>query len=322
MLQIIFGREISERYSQLLSQYAIAFRDLLTAQLEGDAEAVNRHVNHLYENVRERAAFLDEINPYWSEAEYTDLFNTYIQYVIEMANAIAAGDFSKVIELYERINALTIRMGDTFAYGLYHYITSGGLRDTHATAPQGGGQCITYEQMNDTYIIRMLWFELVTWVRIYMLSRFAGIGNSDEIYERLRQAPVEYVNTVKKYFQDVNEEEYLGLFFTYIELIDAFITAMMENDIEALNQITMRLYQNADDRAAFVASINPFWDLEDGRDRLYTNLRSTIEEAITFLAGDYARNIDIFSRLLDQAESTSTFLAQGLFNYIVANKGA
>lgn len=322
MLQIIFGREISEQYSQLLSQYAIAFRDLLTAQLEGDAEAVEQHVNRLYENVRERAVFLEAMNPYWSEAEYTSLFDTYIQYAIEIANAIASGDFSRDIELYDQMNAHTSRMGDTFAYGLYNYITSGGCPQCEGMPQPQNTPCITYEQMNDIYTVRMLWFELVTWVRSYMLSRFVGIGNAEEIYERLRQVPVDYVNTVKKYFTDIDAEQYLQLFLTYIELIDAFITAMMENNIEELNQITMKLYQNADDRAAFVASINPFWGLEEGRDRLYTNLRSTIEEATTFLAGDYARNIDIFTRLLDQAEGTSTFLAQGLFNYMVSNQGA
>jgi hypothetical protein len=32
--------------------------------------------------------------------------------------------------------------------------------------------------------------------------------------------------------------------------------------------------------------------------------------------GDYARNIDIFNTLLNQAESTSSYFAQGLFRYL------
>jgi hypothetical protein len=295
-----------------------AFHELLSAQLEGDIEGINQSVNRLYQNVQERAVFLEALNPYWSEEGYKNLFDTYIQYTIEIANAIAAGDYSRDIELFDLLNAHTDSMGDTFALGLYNYITSG--VSTAAAPPQDNVQCITYEQMNDIYNIRMLWFDLVTWVRSYMLSRFIGIGNADEIYAKLKQVSVEYVNTLKKYFPDIVVEEYIQLFYTYIELIDAFITAMMQGNIDEVSQITRSLYENADERAAFVASINPFWDLEEGRDRLYVNLRSTIEQATTFLAGDYARNIDIFTRLLDQAETTSTFLGQGLFQYIIYNQ--
>ena len=74
MLQIIFGRESSEQYSQYLSQFAIAFRDLISAQLEGDTEAVNRNVERLYQNVAERAAFLEALTPYWNTERYKELF--------------------------------------------------------------------------------------------------------------------------------------------------------------------------------------------------------------------------------------------------------
>jgi hypothetical protein len=67
------------------------------------------------------------------------------------------------------------------------------------------------------------------------------------------------------------------------------------------------LYQNASDRAASVSSLNPYWDQNEWRTRLYNNLRSTLEESTMFLAEDYARNMDIFSRLIDLAESSSDY---------------
>jgi hypothetical protein len=94
------------------------------------------------------------------------------------------------------------------------------------------------------------------------------------------------------------------------------ITAQLEGNTDEVNLIIQRLYQNADQRAAFLASINPYWDQNEWRRRLYNNLRSTIDESTTFLARDYARNIDIFSTLLDQAESTSGYFARGLFSYM------
>jgi hypothetical protein len=315
MLQIVFGREYSDQYSQLLSQFAVGFRDLITHQMEGDTKAVNQDVDRLFKDIQDRAAFLQAINPYWSEAEYVYLLGTYLQLIIEEANAFASGEYSKDFDIYDRLNAHTNRMGDYFALGLYDYITSGSDNSDSMIAP-GDNQCITYEQMNDIYNIRMFWFELVIWVRNYMLSRYEGIGNSSEIYDRLKQVPVDYVNALRQIFGESVAEDYIEQFNTYISLLDEFITAQLNNDIDEINRITQSLYQNADERAALIASINPFWDQENWRNRLYSNLRSTIDESTSFLNKEYARNIDIFSRLLDQAESTSNYFAQGIFDYI------
>ncbi len=314
MLQIIFGRQASEYYSQLVSQYAIQFHQLISAQLEGNVQGMEEALDRLYRNVEERADYLESINPYWSAADYRSLFDSYIQHIIGTANAISSGDVTGDIHLYDMLNEQTNRMGDTFAEGIYDYVTSG----SGSMSPDE--PCITYEEMDDIYTIRMLWFGLTIWIRVYMLSRFTKTGDPEKVFAKLMEVPVEYVNTMKKYFPQIDEESYLRLFTEYIELISAFITAMMENNEEELNRITRRLYENADERAEFVASINPLWTAEQWKDILYINIRSTIEEAVSFLTEEYEKNIDIFTRLLDQAETSSAFLARGLFDYITQNR--
>lgn len=314
ILQIIFGRQAAEEYSQLLSQYAIIANELITAQLAGDLETVNRSVERLYQNVDARADFLQNLNPYWSAEEYRNLFYGFIEHVIELANATAARDTAREIEHFDALNEHTDRMGDTFAEGLYAYLTSG------SPPAEINVPCITLEQMADIYTIRMFWFELVVWIRTYMLSRYAGTGDPEMIFARLMQVPETFVNTMKKFFPEIDVESYLQLFNTYLELIASFVTAMLENNVEELNLVTRSLYENADERAAAVSAINPFWQEEPWRDLLYANLRNTIEESNTFLTGDYERNIDIFIRLLDIAETSSTFLAQGIFDYITQNQ--
>lgn len=319
MLHIIFGRENSEKYTQLINQYTIALRDLLSAQIDGDTEAVERNVERLYSNADERAAFLASINPYFDENEWRNLLETYAQYTIETANLFITKDYDKDIELYDRMKELTNRMGDIFAQGLYDYITSGQDFEQHN---QVNVQCITYEQMNNIFQIRSFWFELATWIRTYMISRYTGIGNASEIFARLRQIPVEFVDTLKLIFDDKVPIDYLQLFYRYFDLIDALISAQLENNTEKIDQITRELYQVMDQRAEYISSLNPFWDVNEWRARLYEKLQNILMESVTFLNGDYAQNIDIFSRLLDQAESTSTYFATGLFNYLKSIEGA
>jgi hypothetical protein len=312
MLELIFGHEYSNRYSQLLSQFPIALRELVSAQLEGNPEAVRQNIDRLYLNVNQRAEFLEEMNPYWNKDVYHDLFDSYIQHTLEGANAISSRDLKKFIEINDELAELTDMMGDTFAQGIYEYVTSG------MPAPElPPEQCITYEEMNEVFNIRMFWFELVTWVRIYMLSRYSGICNEQEALANLKKVPADYINSLKRIFGDRVPANYPQLFEQYIDLIDALITAQMQGNTDEINRITRQLYQNADERAAAITSVNPeFWKEDEWRTGLENNLRTTIDESTALLAGDYTKSIDILQTLLDQAEGTSNYFAQGLFNYL------
>jgi hypothetical protein len=189
-LQIIFGRENENSYSQLVNQYIYGFRDLISAQISGDSESVYQLVNLLYKNAADRAAFLTSINPYLNESEWRDLLGTYIRYTIDEANSFISGNYSKEIAIFDRLIELTNRMGYVFAQALYDYINSNMQYAIHSSPVQ----CITVQEMNRIYDIRMFWFEFVTWTRSYIISRIKGIGNQNEVYARLKQVPVKYVN--------------------------------------------------------------------------------------------------------------------------------
>lgn len=314
IVRTFWGREAANQYNQLLSTYAIALRDLISAQLEGDTEAINQNVNRLYQDVYERASFIASINPYVNETEFRKQLETYLQYTIEEANNFISGNYRSDIELFNRLTELSNQLGDALAQSLFNYITSG----VQITTPlQDRQHCLTYEQVDAIYNIRMFWFELFIWVRTLMLSKYLGIGNEAEVYARLKKVPENYVNTLRQFFGENPAVYELQLELnTYLELIDSLINAQIEGNTDAVNHITRLLYQNADDRALSVSKLNPFWDQNEWRTRLYNNLRLTLDELNTFLTGDYTRNLDIFNTLLELAESTSGYFAQGLINYI------
>lgn len=317
ILHVIFGNEISNRFALLLNQFTFGLRDLITAQLAGNSEAVNENVNNLYKNTEDIAAFLASISPYFNEAEWKNMLGTYLQYTLEEANLYVSGDYGKDIEIFDRLMTLTNQMGYIFAQALFDYLTSGS-QNTNNIPPQGSQQCMTLELVNEIYNIRMIWFDLATWVRSFMLSKYRGIGNVNEVHARLNQVPAEFINTLKQFFgENPAFDTYLLQLNAYIDLIDSLTTAQMKGNTDEIKRITQLLYQNADERAALVSSLNPsYWNKNELQTRLYDNLRSTLDESTSFLTGDYARNLDIFSTLLDQAESISGFIAQGLVNYI------
>ena len=265
--------------------------------------------------IRQRL-FLASINPYFNETEWKNLFTTYLQDTMQEANLFASKDYRMDIEYFDRLMTLSDTMGDTFAQALYDYITSG-AQNTNNPPPQESQMCLTYDQMNLIFSIMMFWFDLNNWTRAFMLSKYKDVGNQDQIYARLQKVVTDYVNNLKQIFGEAPGVNQLELELNaYIGLIDSLITAQMAGNTEEIDRITRQLYQNANDRAASVSSLNPYWDQNEWRTRLYNNLRSTLEESTMFLTEEYARNMDIFSRLMDLAESSSDYFAQGLLNYL------
>lgn len=312
ILQIIFDHEISINISLLLNQFSYALRDLITAQLQGKTAVVNQNVTRLYQVAANLSAYLASVNPYLNETEWKNMMDTYIQYTIKEANSFITGDYSHDIEAYRELTDLTDKMGDYFAQSILDYINAG-----YSLTPQNDLQCITSDQMNLIYTIRMFWYELFTWIRYYMLSRHRGIGNTDTVKERLKEVPAEYIDALQQFF-GVNLENYLQILNNFINLIDNLISAQQTGDINEINRITQLLYQNADQRALQIAALNSsYWDADEWRTRLYNSLRLTIDESTTFLSGDYDKNLDIFRSLLDLAESASSFCARGLFSYLM-----
>lgn len=316
MLRLLFSRSISDRYSQLLNQFSIGIRELITSQIQGNFDAVRQNIDRLLQNADQTAAFLASINPYFNETEWRNLLITYLQDTMQEANLFASEDYRMNIEYFDRLMALANTMGDSFAQAMYDYITSG-AQSTNDLPPQDSQRCLTYEQMNLIFSIMMFWFDLINWVRAFMLSKYRGVGDEDEVYARLQQATTDFINNLKQFFGETPGVNELQLELNaYIDLIDSLITAQKADNTELIDLITMQLYQNAGDLAASISSINPYWDQNEWRTRLYNNLRSTLDESAMFLTEDFARNLDIFNTLMNQAEYSSDYFAQGLLPYV------
>lgn len=317
MLRLLFGEEVSEKYTRLLTQYIMLMRELITAQLDGNREAINQNVNRLYQNGEIRAASLAPLNPLWNETEWKNMIDTYNNLTIEEANSIASGDYGRNIKIYDNLTVQTNIMGDYFAHGLYHYLTdtTPGFHQPITT-----GECISFDQMTILYYIKIFWLEMTTWTRAYIISRAINSDYANKAYEKLRQVPIQYGNLMKSFFNEETVDQNLQLIYTHIDLINNLITALMNNNQEEVNRTVQLLYQNSDERAAILAQMNPYLDQNQWSVIFYNYLRSTIDEITTFLTGDYERNTDIYRRLIDQTEQISNTFSESLFHYISANQ--
>lgn len=178
---------------------------------------------------------------------------------------------------------------------------------------------ITFGQMNLIFQSRMLWRDLVTWSRIYLVSRMAGIGTLEDVYNRIYRIPLDFGNVFRLVFGDQAAEAIIQQLSYNVVLYRQLVEAMLAGDNETANSITRELYKNADERAKYLAAINPFWDETQWRNLIYTFYSYSFQEIVSILTND-PKNVDLFDRYLQFTDSMGDYFAQGLFDFITQNR--
>lgn len=174
---------------------------------------------------------------------------------------------------------------------------------------------ISYGQMNLIFHTRSLWREFAIWGRVYLISRIAGIGIADDAFNRLYRIPLEFGNLIQIVFgEQVAENIVQQLSYTVVVYRD-LAEAIIAGDSETADQKARELYQNADERAAYLASINPFWSEAQWKNLIYTFYNYSFEEIRTILNND-PKNIDVFDQFLQHTDVMGDYSSQGLFNYL------
>jgi len=177
---------------------------------------------------------------------------------------------------------------------------------------------ITPEQMNLLFRIRIIWRDIATWMRAYLIYTFL---NSDPVLkqaaaEQLNNLPTAYRNVFKQYFGDKVADEYVNRLSDYIRLLISLIDAEKSGDTYAINEYTRQIYLNVDNRVNLLSKINPFWQKETFLDLLNNFTKMTISEITTFANKDYLRNTDLYKSILSYTDSMGDYIADGLVKYL------
>ena len=119
-------------------------------------------------------------------------------------------------------------------------------------------KCLTYSQINLIFNARLFWRRFSLWIRIYLIDRYYGIGTAEEAFGRLYLESTDFGDMLRIIFGRRNAEAYAQLLNKYTFLIRDLVSAQLAGDAAAVNQHVNELYQNVEDRAKFLASINPY----------------------------------------------------------------
>lgn len=178
---------------------------------------------------------------------------------------------------------------------------------------------ISKAQVNLSNYIRMLWEQHITWTRLTILSLVFGLPDVDLVTNRLLQNPKDFEALLKPLYGDKTASRFEELFTNHLVIAAELVKAAKAGNNKAAEDAEKKWYANAEEIAAFLADINPYWSQEMWRTMLFEHLALTKDEAVDVLTGKYSEGISAYDQIETQALEMADLMTDGIVNQFSVN---
>lgn len=113
-----YGNRIGARFRDLLREHLVIAAELVKASKAGDNEAAAEIEKRWYANGDAIAAFLGNINPFWSEEDWKMMYRTHLGLVKEEAVILLTGNYQEEGSIYDKLETQALKMADVMTQGI------------------------------------------------------------------------------------------------------------------------------------------------------------------------------------------------------------
>lgn len=161
--------------------------------------------------------------------------------------------------------------------------------------------------------MRKLWTDQTLWTRSYVVSATAGLEDQTQVLAKLLKNQEDIGNVFKPYYGDAVGNQLTEMLKQHIFIAEKIVAAAKNQQQVELKGLYTDWYQNADDIANLLSSINMNWTLNELRDLLHTQLQQMTDVVEARLNKD--GNADIVA--FDQGEDNGLIVADTLSEGII-----
>ena len=184
------------------------------------------------------------------------------------------------------------------------------VADAHSNNSTGAAKARFHDAM------RQLWEDHIVWTRQFIVSAATDSGNLADIgptTDRLLANQTHIGDALKPFYGDEAGEHVTALLRDHILTAAELVAAAKAGDQAAVEATAAAWYQNGDDIATALNSLNPkSWPLADMKAHMKDHLDLTLEEAVARLQGRYADDIAAYDKLHVQILSMADMLSDGI----------
>ncbi|HKM32480.1 MAG TPA: acetylglutamate kinase [Oscillospiraceae bacterium] len=170
----------------------------------------------------------------------------------------------------------------------------------------------TYRQVNLMNLFRRLWVDHSIWTRSFIVSTAANSPDLPFVTKRLLRNPTDFANELKPFYGNVKASEFEKLLREHLLLAGKLIGDVRSGNTKVAEETRRRWYSNADEIAAFLASINPNWGDQEWKRMMYDHLMMVENEAMYRLTGQYPADIAEFDHMLDHTSIMADMMSKGI----------
>ncbi|HBD86870.1 MAG TPA: hypothetical protein DC001_05525 [Clostridiales bacterium] len=160
--------------------------------------------------------------------------------------------------------------------------------------------------------MRLLWEQHIYWTRMVILSMAFGLPDTEFVTNRLLRNPKDFEAALRPFYGENIAARFAELFTDHLTIAAELVQAAKAGDSAAATDAEKRWYANADQIAAFLGSINPYWSAQEWQKMLYDHLAMTKDEAVDILTQKYADSINMFENIERQALDMADMMTQGI----------
>lgn len=171
---------------------------------------------------------------------------------------------------------------------------------------------LTRSQLALNNTMRLLWVQHVEWTRMFLISLANNLGDLSFVTKRLLRNPSDFANALMPYYGKEKSEKFGQLLTQHLLIAAQLAQAAKAGDSKAVMELRKKWYANADEIAAYLASINPFWSKAEWQKLLYDHLAMTENEAVYLLQKKYQASIDEYDKIEQEAMKMADYMTYGI----------
>ena len=118
LFEFYYGTQLAQQFMNLLTNFTTGIWRLVEALKNNNTEQVNEYTMQLYQTADDLARFLAQINLYYDESQWRNLFYQSIRLVIDEATSLLSNDFEREVEVSGSMADLVTLMGNYMARGI------------------------------------------------------------------------------------------------------------------------------------------------------------------------------------------------------------
>lgn len=167
-------------------------------------------------------------------------------------------------------------------------------------------------RMNLTLVFRDLWTQHVVWTRLFIISTVSSLDDLKYVTDRLLQNPKDFAKALAPYYGQQKAKKFEDLLTEHLTIAASLVNAAKDGKADEVEAQRKKWYDNADEIATFLASINCFWSKKEWQAMLYNHLKMTESEAVLRIDGQYAKGVETFDEISAQALQMADYMAMGI----------